>query len=239
MIKLVKYQIQKIVAALHVLSVEILVLVALFFASLVVFLLLAQTIFKGGTFVFDARAFDVVASGVGGLQTRIMQIFSFLGSHLFLIPAYLLLLAWFIFFEKKKWFSIKIPSVAVTSLTLMLLLKLFFRRPRPIDPLLSAAAGFSFPSGHAFMSVSFYGLLGYILFKHIHLRWLRVAAGLLLCAIVVLIGLSRIYLRVHYASDVLAGFCVGITWLILSLHILSRLEKRSLKKMIQTVGATQ
>ncbi len=160
-----------------------------------------------------------------------MEFFTFLGTHTFLIPANLLLTALFLFIQKRRWNSIKIPVVALSSLVLMFLLKLIFHRERPVTPLLQAAKGFSFPSGHALMSVTFYGLLILIAWQNIKQLWLKWILSIVLVILILTIGLSRVYLRVHYASDVLAGFCVGIVWLLLSLWILDKIEKYSSKKI--------
>ena len=106
----------------------------------------------------------------------------------------------------------------------MLLLKQLFRRKRPLSPLLKVAKGLSFPSGHAIMAVTFYGLMIYILQHTITIDWLRWLMTILCVALILLIGFSRVYLRVHYASDVAAGFIIGLLWLIISLAVLKWLE---------------
>jgi len=106
----------------------------------------------------------------------------------------------------------------------MLLLKQLFQRKRPLSPLLKAAKGLSFPSGHAIMAVTFYGLLIYILQHSITIDWLKWFATILVFALIISIGFSRIYLRVHYASDVAAGFIIGLLWLLISLAVLKWLE---------------
>ena len=184
-------------------------------------------VFEGRLQNFDNRALAFIAGYVTNINTNIMEGFTFLGTHTFLIPANLLITAWFLFIKKRHWYSIKVPAVALSSLLLMLILKLTFRRDRPLDPLLQAAKGFSFPSGHALMSVTFYGLLILIVWQNIKKAWLRWTLSAFLILLIVAIGLSRVYLRVHYASDVLGGFTVGLVWLLLSLWILSRVEKYS------------
>ena len=106
----------------------------------------------------------------------------------------------------------------------MLLLKQLFQRKRPLSPLLKAARGLSFPSGHAIMAVTFYGLLIYIVQHNIDINWLKYLVIFLLVVLVLLIGFSRIYLRVHYASDVLGGFIIGLLWLMISLAVIKWLE---------------
>jgi undecaprenyl-diphosphatase len=100
-----------------------------------------------------------------------------------------------------------------------------FQRKRPLSPLLKAAKGLSFPSGHAIMAVTFYGLLLYILWHTISKDWLKYLATGLLILVMILIGFSRVYLRVHYASDVLAGFIIGLLWLWISLFVINSLEQ--------------
>lgn len=160
-----------------------------------------------------------------------MLFFTFLGTHNFLIPANLLLIAYFLFIKKHKWYSIKIPAIALTSLGLMFGLKYLFGRPRPDVPLIFRAEGLSFPSGHALFSITFYGLLIYIIFKTVKRRWLKWTSIILLAILCFIIGFSRVYLRVHYATDVIAGFCVGFLWLVFTIWLLNRMERFSSKKV--------
>lgn len=95
------------------------------------------------------------------------------------------------------------------------MLKAWFGRERPEQEFLVDAAGFSFPSGHAMVSICFYGMLGYLLYRQLRCRtrasWLFPAAAVCLA---IAIGVSRVYLGVHYASDVIAGLAAGGIWLI-------------------------
>jgi len=103
---------------------------------------------------------------------------------------------------------------------LMLALKGLFGRPRPSGETLTAAYGYSFPSGHAMMSVALYGFLILLLCakRHKH-RKLWVTALLLL---IFLIGISRVYLNVHYATDVLGGWFFGLVWLTTVSRLMTR-----------------
>lgn len=93
-------------------------------------------------------------------------------------------------------------------------LKWLFHRPRPNENPLIPADGFSFPSGHALMAVVFYGAIAYLLFINLSPSPLRRLATAGLTLLILLIGVSRVYLGVHYPSDVLAGFAAGGAWLI-------------------------
>ena len=121
--------------------------------------------------------------------------------------------------------SLTSSSFPLSSTAMMFLLKAFFSRARPLVPLLRPALGYSFPSGHSFMSFAFYGLLIYLAYKYLETVWLKWIIIIALGSLTLLIGFSRIYLRVHYASDVLAGFSIGIIWLSFSLWILRKMEK--------------
>ena len=168
-------------------------------------------------------------------NNHIMEFFTFLGTRQFLIPATLLLIAYFIFIKKHKWYSIKIPAIALSSLGLMFLLKGLFDRQRPSVPLLFSAKGLSFPSGHALMSVTFYGLLVYIIFKSVRNKPLKWTLIILLIVLILIIGMSRVYLRVHYATDVMAGYCVGFLWLVFTIWLLNKIEKQGRKKFDDAV----
>jgi membrane-associated phospholipid phosphatase len=173
----------------------------------------------------DLAVFDKLEPITGPQQNRIMLFITFLGKHQFLIPANLLLIFYFLLIRHQNWFSIRIGTIALSSLLLMFLLKCLFRRKRPLSPLLKAAKGLSFPSGHAIMAVTFYGLLAYIFLHTIEINWLKYLLVYLLLLLIMLIGGSRVYLRVHYASDVLAGFVIGLLWLLISLSVLKRIEQ--------------
>ncbi len=176
----------------------------------------------------DLAIFDQLQPWVSPVKNKIILFITFLGSHKFLIPANLLLILYFIFIAHENWFSVRVITIALSSLVLMLLLKFLFQRQRPLSPLLKAARGLSFPSGHSIMAVTFYGLLLYILWNTIDINWLKYSVTTFLLLLIISIGYSRVYLRVHYASDVLAGIIIGILWLFISLYVLGQLEEISL-----------
>lgn len=98
-------------------------------------------------------------------------------------------------------------------------LKAFFARARPpFDASLASAAGWSFPSGHASGTLVACGMLAFLAHRLLPPRW-RLAALLAAVALAYSVGTSRVLLRVHYFSDVLAGFCSGLAWLLLCLAL--------------------
>jgi membrane-associated phospholipid phosphatase len=172
----------------------------------------------------DLSIFDKVSRIENKSLTRFMLFITFLGKHQFLIPANLIVLFYFLLIRHHSWLSVRIAAISLSSLVLMLVLKKLFRRKRPLEPLLHAVRGLSFPSGHAIMAVSFFGLIIYIINNTAGNSSLITVLTILLVIMIFLIGFSRIYLRVHYASDVLSGFIIGTSWLLISLSILSKLE---------------
>ena len=92
-------------------------------------------------------------------------------------------------------------------------LKLLFSRSRPMDINLITESGFSYPSGHSMMSMAFYGLLIFFINRSKINKWKKYTLNILLSILIVLIGFSRIYLGVHFASDVIAGFSISFAYL--------------------------
>lgn len=221
---------KKIADKAIIITKEMLIALTIFMASLVTFIVIAFRVFALDKTGADNRAFAFAESLVSDRLTSIMNFFTFFGSHYFLIPANILLAIIYLF-RKKSRYTLKVAAIAMTSLLIMMGLKLLFQRARPLIPLLEPARGLSFPSGHSFMSVCFYGLLMIIIWKeekyHPVAKWTLLIITILL---VFMIGFSRIYLRVHYFTDVLAGFSIGFSWLLISSYLIDQVKPRGLKK---------
>ena len=221
---------RKVADKVVIFTKELIILLVAFTISLFSFLIIAYRVFYLDKTGADEEAFAFARSLVSDNTTKLMEIITFFGSHYFLIPANLLLSLFFLFTKKSR-YSIKVSAIALSSVLIMLGLKLLFNRHRPLIPLLEPAKGLSFPSGHAFMSVCFYGLLMIIIWKeerpHPVLKWTLL---LIVVTLLLSIGFSRIYLRVHYFTDVLAGFCIGSFWLLLSSFMIDRIRPAGLKK---------
>ncbi len=128
--------------------------------------------------------------------------------------------AWLIF--RKKWTDLMTLAASVGGgILLNLLLKNIFLRQRPDFPnAFYHESGYSFPSGHAMMSVLFYGMTAYLLITSIKSWKWKISLGMGTFALILLIGLSRMALGVHYLTDVLGGWSAGSTWLIACIMIL-------------------
>ena len=207
-----------------------LVVTEVLFSLFIVSIIIAAIVFFVRPYVrkfkpLDLSVFDHLHPYANPRNNHYMLFITFLGKHQFLIPANLSLIVFFLFIRRQTWFSVRVAVVALSSLALMFLLKYLFKRKRPLSPLLKAARGLSFPSGHAIMAVTFYGLLIYIVHHTVVNEWTRTILIALLVVLMFLIGFSRVYLRVHYASDVLAGFLIGLIWLLVSLAVIDGIEE--------------
>lgn len=184
----------------------------------------------------DLKVFELIKAHTNERNTRVMKFFTFFGTHNFFIPANLALIFYYHFIKKRSWLSISIASIAISSLGMMFLLKALFKRKRPLYPL-EVAKGLSFPSGHAIMSVTFYGLLIYIIFQTIKDKSVKWPLIISLIIFIQLIGFSRVYLRVHYASDVAVGYITGFLWLLVSLDVLKQIEEYNEEKKFSSIDS--
>ena len=112
---------------------------------------------------------------------------------------------------------IQATIVIVVAGLLNRLLKNFFDRGRPMDMRLIEVSAESYPSGHAMTAIAFYGFLIYISYKYIKDRLLRTVFIVICILIIILVGFSRVYLGVHFPSDVLSGYAAGFIWLLLAI----------------------
>lgn len=162
----------------------------------------------------DAQAMDVLLSQYiyswrSSFLNPIMEFISLLGADFTLIAGSVV--AILLALKKHRHEAQLFVSVLVLGVLINNVLKLFFQRPRPtIDPLFDLSASFSFPSGHAMNSFIFYCLLAYFVYHFTKNRTLSIWASIAALGLILLIGLSRVYLGVHYPSDVIAGYIAGL-----------------------------
>ncbi len=127
--------------------------------------------------------------------------------------------------------AIRVAAISLTSVGLMGLLKNLIHRVRPSGGMVEGVTNFSFPSGHAFMSVAFYGLLICWAATSIKNKSQKGIAITFLVLWILLIGFTRVYLRMHYPTDIIAGFGMSTIWLLTVLAIIDTIQARSMAKM--------
>ena len=137
-------------------------------------------------------------------------------------PIILLLLSLIILiFSKDKKMGLIILINLFVSILLNLIFKGIIQRDRPLEDFLIEESGYSFPSGHSMVSMAYYGLLMYFVFTKVDDKEIKYIIMFLLGFLILLIGFSRIYLGVHYASDVIGGFLISIVYLIWVIKLLN------------------
>jgi membrane-associated phospholipid phosphatase len=149
-------------------------------------------------------------------HTFIMKFFTLLGSTTALISLCvisIILMIW----QKKRWETLFLIVAILGGVLFNHLLKWTFHRNRPTVHRLIEETGFSSPSGHSMVSFVFYGMLGMLFFMFLKSKGLKGIVFISGAVVILMIGLSRIYLGVHYPSDVLAGFAAGGAWLTICL----------------------
>lgn len=182
-------------------------------AALFSFMLLAWWVRSGGSTSFDLWLRAAIHAWASPSLTRAMLAITTLGSGWFLVPM-AGLLWWRLAVSGRRREAIWFLAFSVSAELISQLLKLSLHRPRPeVFFQLPIAETYSFPSGHAFVSTVFYGLVTIILIAGPHPGRRRVAAAGFTGAIILLIGFSRVYLGYHYPSDVFGGWALALAWL--------------------------
>ena len=202
------------------LSLSLVLLIFVFGVCLLCLYDMADMVFEDKNLSFDDHVFTLILPYINAVNTSIMEAITFLGSVQFLLPANILVILFVLFIKKQQYDALKIFAITITGTAVLFLLKFFLQRQRPLLPLVAKAHGYSFPSGHSFSSVVFYGMLAYIVYKNIKNDFLKWSLIVFLFILAGLVGFSRIYLKLHYASDVIAGFSLGVIWLFLAKWIL-------------------
>jgi undecaprenyl-diphosphatase len=208
-----------------VITFRFILLIAAFLGSLFLFVFIVDEVLYEKELRFDTTVAHVISTRVIDPQlTPLMKGVSFFASRDFLLAAYAVLVLRYLLLTKNKVVAIGIATIGLSGFLINNFLKNHFQRTRPVKQLVEALTNFSFPSGHATSAFIFYGLLIYLLWKE-HIPTMSKYIGTtFLFAFALLIGFSRIYLQVHYLSDVIAGFCLGFAWVSLALLILERLN---------------
>lgn len=186
-------------------------------ASLILLIIFIFLVFLHNYFnIIDDFVYSLVKPLISNDMTNIMQFITFFSDPIWCI----LLSCLMILFVKNK----KISKAFILNLILVFLLnyvlKILFSRNRPADINLIVETGFSFPSGHAMMSLGIYGFLIYLLLLSDKNKISKIIGTCFLILLIFLIGISRIYLGVHYATDVIAGFIISASYLLLFIRFI-------------------
>lgn len=185
------------------------------FIAVFIFMIIAKTVWQNENIKIDEIIYGYISSWINPILTNVFKFITYFGSALPIITISAIILIT----EKNRKYSKYIIMNLIIIFIFNQVLKFIFQRPRPSINRLVQEGGFSFPSGHSMVSAGFYGLLTYLAFKNIENKKIRYVVTSCLIVLILLIGISRIYLGVHYASDVIGAFCISIAYLVLFTHI--------------------
>lgn len=186
------------------------------FISFILFTLLTYTIFSNGIDKIDHYIENIIINIRQEKLTNVMIIITNLSSAYSLIVISILLLT----IIKNK----KIPMLIIINLLFSFLTsqlaKVIMQRERPVNISLIDAIGFSYPSGHSLISMAYFGFIAYLLYKNKKSNKLtKIILITTLFITILTIGFSRIYLGVHYFSDVIGGFLLSCSYLMLFINL--------------------
>ena len=173
---------------------------------------------------FDGTAHGVLFNALGASRPLGLAV-TWFGNHATLTAA-VVLTALALVLARRYWAALRVVFASGVGGLVVRGLKEVFERARPLEQVVPAA-GYSFPSGHAFGATVFYGMLIYLVFRFTKRRWARALAVALGVLVIGAVGLSRVYLNVHYLTDVVAGWLSGSAWLVASLLVVDGVERRT------------
>ena len=165
----------------------------------------------------DQTVHRLVKGSLSGTIVQVMRIVTYFGDVLAAALITAILTAWFIH-RKEKWRLLALFLIMGVGQAILWSLKWIFSRSRPTAQLISAV-GESFPSGHTFTATVLYGFLTFLVWRYTRRPGVRLGATFFFSLLILLVGLSRVLLSVHWVSDVLGGLSIGLAWLICSLLI--------------------
>ncbi|WLR51896.1 phosphatase PAP2 family protein [Bacillus tianshenii] len=205
------------------------ILIALFAVggSFYLFISLAEDVLEQEKFIVDQLGADFITSIQSPGLSKAMGWITELGSVTWLVIASLALSAIILYFYKQRIWRFVYFAIAMIGISLLTkVLKVTFSRKRPDILEQFDGTGFSFPSGHSTGPMVFYGFVIYLVSTSELSRGLKYVINGLLALLIITIGFSRIYLGVHYVTDVVAGFSLGLFWLVVCILVLEYTLRR-------------
>ena len=180
---------------------------------------------------FDRTVIAYIQEFETSTLTSIMKFFTFIGSFSAMLVIVLLTSLFLYVVMKHRVEIILLWSVVISTPILNWILKQIFHRARPEFHRLIDIGGYSFPSGHAMNAFAFYGILAFLLWRHIPNRTGRTILILFSSLFIVLIGISRVYLVVHYPSDIIGGYLASGFWLTIVVGLFQKYRDKHFEKI--------
>lgn len=187
----------------------------LIISLMIMFIILGILALNNLTSSFDNFIYNLIISMKSDTLTKVLEFITNLANYKSIIFYNILILLYILITKKNK--LLMVPLNSILSVVFNSIFKLIFRRNRPLLIALINESGYSYPSGHAMISILFFGTLSYVIsqsdikYKKI-LRWI-------IGIFIIVIGITRIYLGVHYASDIIGGYLLGMIVLLIVINI--------------------
>ena len=190
---------------------------ALFIAVFILFSIIGS-LYNNEIISIDVFMHDLVVNNLrsDGLTFIMLFITNFCNPIILILLTLVILLIC-----KDKKMGLIIMINLLVSILLNIIFKGIIQRDRPLEDFLIIESGYSFPSGHSMVSMAYYGLIIYFIYKKIKDKRVRNVLMILIGLLILAIGFSRIYLGVHFASDVIGGFLISIIYLVCAIKLLN------------------
>lgn len=196
------------------------------FICIICFFAIAENVFHKEIMKSDSICYNIIDKYlISDFATPIAKFITNFGGVYFIITLTIVL---FLCIKNKKIGLAIIFNLAFATI-LNIILKNILQRPRPTEFRLINEFGYSFPSGHSMVSTAFYGFIIYLIYKYVKNKHIKIALITILCILIISIGISRIYLGVHYTSDVLGGFLISIAYLIIYITVIEKYKDKIMR----------
>jgi len=205
----------------HLLRAFLISFVSLIGFSCVAVLISGQKIIR-----FDQTVISFIQDFESPTLTTIMKFFTYIGAFPSVFVIFLLACFFLYFVLKHRIELLLFGTVVIGTPIINQILKQFFHRVRPDLHRLIEIGGYSFPSGHAMNAFTVYGILTFLLWRHIHTRLGRTVLIMISSIFILMIGTSRVYLGVHYPSDIIGGYFASGFWLSISIWFFQRFKEK-------------
>lgn len=205
-------------------NIKVIVLIAL----TIMFEIVTILVSKGKMQSFDKTISLFVQTKIPENINNFLKIITNLGGTT-ILPIIILTTSIILICLNKKKYGIMVIMNSILALGLYKMIKIIIHRPRPNPFRFINETGYSFPSGHATANMAFYGILILLIWKFVKNKTVKIVLTTILILWTLIIGITRIYFNVHYPSDIIAGFILGIICILIS-NLVEQKTKKALKK---------
>lgn len=186
-----------------------------------IFIILAVLVKLNLVESFDIFCYNLVAFNINDTLTTIYKIITFFGSTPFIVGLCIFFFVLFLVMKKKN-YGFLVAGFLILSTIVNNVIKVIIRRSRPLVLALVEESTFSFPSGHTMASASLYGILLFLVLRSNLTKNKKIILSILLILLPVLVGISRIYLGAHFATDIIGAFLVSSILLLFTTSLVDK-----------------